>query len=264
VTQITEYGLAVTPGGISNIAVSAASATNFGSGEDEESLLLGEQTNAYLVQFDASGKVLFRETDQSIGAPISSLVTNASGFLWTEGSPSSLFALVQSPSPVMTGVTASGAYSWQQSNSTQPVLAAGPNGAVGFDTSGATNALETLQAFASDGSSPWTTSTPFTGSPEGGGLAVDANGEPLLVGGFEGTVTFGSTPPLTSAGGEDIDYQLFDTSGHLTSAGKWGGPDNDSAGGIGVDPAGNILFAGSSSPPTVDSTSRVFFVKIAR
>jgi hypothetical protein len=69
----------VTPSGMSTIAVYADSDTNFGSGEDEASLLLGEQANSYLVQFDASGKVLFRETASSINPSVNSIYDLAAG-----------------------------------------------------------------------------------------------------------------------------------------------------------------------------------------
>ena len=160
------------------------------------------------------------------------------------------------------GVTSSGALAWQKSSVTGG-LAAGPGGAVEVTYPSGTPASEMLQAFASDGSSPWTVSTPI--SPNGGGgLVIGASGEPLVLGWFQGTVTYGSMAPLMSAGGQDIDYQVFDTTGHLVTAGEWGGADDDTGGGIGTDPAGNILITGSSVPRMADATSRVFLVKLAR
>jgi hypothetical protein len=72
-------------------------------------------------------------------------------------------------------------------------------------------------------------------------------------------------------GGQDIAYQTFDTSGHLRSAGRWGGPDNDTFGGIGVDPSGNVLIAGmttaiadpGSGVYVSASTENVYLVKLA-
>jgi hypothetical protein len=196
-------------------------------------------------------------------AAFASMSTNASGFLWTTGEYASLFApTVQSPTPFTIGVTSSGAYAWQLSG-VWGGLAAGPNGAVevSYPSGAATSVI--LQAFASDGSSPWTVSTPMS-TNGGGGIVIDHSGEPLMAGWFQGTVTYGSMAPLTSAGGEDIDYEIFDTTGHLVTAGEWGGPDDDTPGGIGTDPAGNILLTGSSIPPMGYATSRVFLVKLAR
>jgi hypothetical protein len=264
-TQTTAYDLAVTPSGISTIALQTDSDTDFGSGPDSASILLGATWNNYLVQFDATGKVLFRETVPSINSSVASIynvATNASGFLWTIGVAESLFSpTVVSPQVLTMGVTASGAFAWQQADASAPPIAAGPGGAVELEVGGSSM---TLQDFASNGTSPWTTSTPIAGSAGGGNLTIDATGAPVVVGDFQGTVTFGSTPPLTSAGGQDVDVQVFDPTGHLVSASAWGTPDDDEPGGIGVDPAGNLLVAGTSSQSGVGATSRVFFVKLAR
>lgn len=264
-TQTTLFDLAVTPSGVSTVALQTDSDTDFGSGPDSASLLVGAMWNNYVVQFDGTGKVLFRETVPSINSSVASiydLATNESGFLWTMGVEASLFApSVVAPQSVTMGVTASGAFAWQEADAAAPVSAAGPGGAVGLEVGGSSM---TLQAFASDGTSPWTTSTPIAGSALGEGLTVDATGDPVVVGDFRGTVTFGSTPALTSAGGQDVDVQVFDPTGHLLSASAWGTPDDDEPGGIGVDPAGNLLVAGSSSQSGVGATSRVFFVKLAR
>jgi hypothetical protein len=264
-TQTTAYDLAVTPTGISTIALQTDSDTDFGSGPDSTSLLLGATWNNYLVQFDATGQVLFRETVPSINSSVASiydLATNASGFLWTIGIAASIVSpSVVSPEVLTMGVTASGAYAWQEADASGPPIAAGPGGAVELEVGGSSM---TLQDFASDGTSSWTTSTPIAGSALGGNLIIDATGDPVVVGYFRGAVTFGSTAPLTSIGGQDVDVQVFDPTGHLVSASAWGTPDDDEPGGIGVDPAGNLLVAGSSSQAGVGATSRVFFVKLAR
>jgi hypothetical protein len=127
------------------------------------------------------------------------------------------------------------------------------------------SSTETLQGLASDGSTQWTVSTPIpSGMPQRGLLVVDSSGNPLILDLFRGTIAFGSAPTLTSAGGNDLVYQTFDATGHLRSTGAWGGSDDDDYGGVGVDPAGNILIAGNTTPLTGATTSRVFFVKLAR
>jgi hypothetical protein len=265
-TSTMESDLAVTPDGVSTIAVFADSDTDFGNGQDSVSLLLGVKSNSDLVQFDATGKVLFRKTVPSINSSLASidyLATNASGFLWAVGSGSSLVSpSVMNLPPLTMGITASGTLAWQQPANDGAFLAAGPNGAVEFSVG---TTLEGLLAVASDGTSPWTASTTIAGGElQAGNFVVDANGNPVMASAFRATVTFGSTPPLTSAGNLDIAYQVFDATGHLHSAGAWGGPDDDLYGGIGVDPAGNVLIAGNTTPLTGDTTSRVFFVKLAR
>jgi hypothetical protein len=264
-TQTEEYDLAVTPGGVSTVALQADSHTDFGSGPDSASLLLGAASNNYLVQFDATGQVLFRKTVPSIDSSVASifnLATSASGFLWTLGTAASLVSPnVTPPQDLVMGVSASGAFAWRQDLASWPLIAAGPGGAVEGYAGG--NSM-TLQALAADGTSGWTTSSTIDGDVLGGRLAVGATGEPVLVGSFRGTMSFGSAPPLASAGGQDVGYWTFDTTGHLVSMGAWGTPDDDQAGGVGVDPAGNVLIAGSSTPPGGAATSQVFFVKLPR
>jgi hypothetical protein len=265
-TSITENDLAVTPAGVSTIAVNTDSDTDFGNGQDSVSLLLGVKSSNDLVQFDASGKVTFRKTVPSINSSLASidyLATNASGFLWAVGSGASLVSPSVMNLPLLTmGIAASGTLAWQQTANDGAFIAAGLNGAVEFNVGAK---LETLQAIASDGSSPWTASTSIAGGEAHEGIfIVDATGNPIIASGFRASVTFGSAPPLTSAGNLDIAYQVFDATGHLRSAGAWGGPEDDEYGGVGVDPAGNILIAGNTTPLTGATTSRVFFVKLAR
>jgi hypothetical protein len=266
-TSIMESDLAVTQAGVSTIAVYADSDTDFGNGQDSVSLLLGVKSSNDLVQFDTSGKVLFRKTVPSIDSSLSAiygLATNASGFLWGAAVGTSLSSPSVMNYPKLTvGITASGASAWQQTVTEDPLIAAGPSGAVTFSSPGSSS-TETLQGLASDGSTQWTVSTTIpSGTPQRGLLVVDSSGNPLILDLFRGTIAFGSAPALTSAGGNDLVYQTFDATGHLRSTGAWGGPEDDDYGGIGVDPAGNLLVAGNTTPLTGATTSRVFFVKLA-
>jgi hypothetical protein len=263
----------VTPAGISTAAVHADSATDFGNGQDSLNLLLGVQSNYDLVQFDTTGKVLFRETVPSINSSLNSifgLVTNASGFLWATGSQSMPLNLnVTNLTPLTAGITSSGGFGWEQTDTRDAQIAASPNGAIQLivnPPNSMETASESLQALASNGSSAWTTSTPMSSNaPQGGDFIVDSSGNPLIAAMFQGTVTFGSAPAVTSAGADDIVYQVYDGAGHLQSVGSWGGPNEDNLGGIGVDPAGNIVMAGSTSQTTSSlGTSSVFFVKLPR
>jgi hypothetical protein len=201
--------LAVTPAGVSTIAIFADSDTDFGNGQDSVSLLLGVKSSSDLVQFDTSGKVLFRKTVPSLSSSleaIDSLATNASGFLWATGSGSSpVSPSVMNLPPLTMGITASGTLAWQQTALDGAFIAAGPKGAVLYNV-GTTS--EILQAVASDGTSPWTVSTSIAGDErQAGNVIVDANGNLVIGGGFVATVAFGSAPPLTSAGNMDVAYQ---------------------------------------------------------
>jgi hypothetical protein len=72
-------------------------------------------------------------------------------------------------------------------------------------------------------------------------------------------------PRLTSAGGSDVACQVFDPSGRLRSIGRWGGPDDEFPAGAGVDPTGNLLVVGTTTPAgSTNGAARVFLVKLAR
>jgi hypothetical protein len=270
------FGMAVTPAGVSTIAVEANTDTDFGSGQEVS--LLGPSADYEIVQFDGAGKVLFREPVPSLNpliAAITQIATNASGFLWTYGTEPNPFNPSSGivPTPLLAGLTASGAYAWQQ----QPMnvtlaahpaiwIAAGPAGAVVFtrqDT--APSPGETLQGIAADGSSEWTTSTPISRSADGTSVIVDGRGAPVVLGTFTGSATIGSAPPLTSAGNADLVYQVFDSTGHLVSVGSWGTPDDERYSSLGVDSSGNIVIATTSvDVPTSLDTVSVSFMKFAR
>ncbi len=255
--SLSERDLAVTPAGISTIAVSADSTTDFGNGPGLANPLSSSTYD--LVQFDANGKVLFRETDPATGSDLDEidnilkLATNSSGFLWaTGGEWSGLAAASVSRVQALTmGITSSGTYaSWVQDDDTYNLVAAGAGGAVQLGTSDkAPSPNETLQAFSSTGASAWTVTTAVTASVYSTEqMVIDGSGAPVVGGLFQGTLTLGSAPTLMSAGGQDLQYQTFDTTGHLRSQGRWGGPDDETFGGIGVDPAGNIFMAGRTAP----------------
>jgi hypothetical protein len=272
VDAMTLYDLAVTPGGVSTITAFADGDTDFGNGVDLGSVLAGSSFG--VVQYDATGAVVFRKpvsTITSMATELVRLATDATGALWATG----WAGTGNDVQPITVGMTSSGAFSWlQQLGNSSALVAAGPHGAVevGAAVSG-TMPNETLQAFTSTGTSPWTTTTEETTTMDSAlyppqRLVIDANGDPVLGGELLGTVVSGAAPPLTAVGGhQDVDYQAFDGQGHLRSQGTWGGPDDDYLGGIGVDPAGDILIAGYTSPlasSSTTSTERFFFVKLAR
>jgi hypothetical protein len=257
-SPVEEYGLAVTPSGVSTIALYADSAVDFGSGPDSAS------GGAYdLVQFDGSGNVVFRKAGQQISPSIGSftgVTTNASGFLWLTANAYDIFAF-DPPHPILVGITSSGAYAWKSDD--PGTLAGAPGGVDQLVLHDATPQSETLAGIGPDGSTAWSVTTPVSTYEGISQIAVDAHGAPVVVGSFNEAVTFGSRAPLTPVGGYDLAYQVFDTTGHLVSAGSWGGPLSESPAGVGVDPSGNILIAGTTWDPALSYTSSIFFVKLA-
>jgi hypothetical protein len=143
-------------------------------------------------------------------------------------------------------------------------IAAGPAGAVVFTREDDPRApSETPQGLAADGSSAWITSTMVSWSAGGTSVVVDGRAAPVVLGNFTDSATFGSAPPLTSAGGVDLAYQVFDSTGHLVSAGSWGTPDDEEYSSLGVDSSGNVVIATTSVAPSLDTVS-VSFMNFAR
>jgi hypothetical protein len=120
------------------------------------------------------------------------------------------------------------------------------------------------RSMASPGSSAWITTTPVTSSAGGTSIVVDGRAAPVVLGVFTDSATFGSAPPITSAGGVDLAYQAFDSTGHLVSVGSWGTPDDERYSSLGVDSSGNIVIATTSVAPVSLDTVSVSFMKFAR
>ena len=81
--------------------------------------------------------------------------------------------------------------------------------------------------------------------PDGGmGVAVDGNGDVLVMGFFEQTVNFGGEP-LTSAGAEDIFVAKYSgVDGSYFWAKRFGGPGYEWRGGLAADTSDNVLVTG--------------------
>ncbi|HEY1555901.1 MAG TPA: hypothetical protein VGF94_13775 [Kofleriaceae bacterium] len=77
-------------------------------------------------------------------------------------------------------------------------------------------------------------------------VACDANGNIYIQGHFKDTADFGGKP-LVAAGGSDNDVVLakYDTNGDHVWSQRFGNAFNDVAGGVAVDPAGNVTMVGS-------------------
>lgn len=93
-------------------------------------------------------------------------------------------------------------------------------------------------SYTQAGACRWATSVGGSGGDQSTGVAIDANGDVLVIGDFVGTATFGGQGTLTSAGGSDIYVmKLNPTTGAVTLAKRFGGTsaNGDVAGGIAAD-----------------------------
>lgn len=92
----------------------------------------------------------------------------------------------------------------------------------------------------------WAQRAGGTGNDSQARVAVDASGNPVLSGAFQGTASFG-TNVLTSAGGNDGFVAKYDPNGNVLWVQSVGGSGNDQANEITVDSASNIFVAGEFS-----------------
>jgi hypothetical protein len=78
-------------------------------------------------------------------------------------------------------------------------------------------------------------------------VAVDANSNIFVQGVFMDTADFGGKEPLKGAGGKDNDVVLakYDANGDHVWSQRFGNAFNEVAGGLAVDPSGNVTIAGS-------------------
>jgi len=89
----------------------------------------------------------------------------------------------------------------------------------------------------------WARSAGGTGGDDGGGAAVDGNGNVYIIGYFHLTATFGSTT-LTSQGGYDVFVAKLSTSGAWQWAKRVGGTEDDQGLGVKIDGNGNVYITG--------------------
>ncbi len=242
--------LAVTPDGVSTVAIEGTPTIDFGAGPDVASEVAGISDVSYLVQFDAKGKLVYRKTAASIDPSLSiilSLATNASGTLWA-------YSLATTGSVgVLAQLTAAAAENWRQMPSP---LSPTDSWAVRVGPSGQSVVLAeqdpfTLWAYSPTGGQPWSTSSSMvseTGSIYGGGFVVDDNDITTSAFQFNGTIQNG-TQSLVSAGGWDLGFQQFGAQGNFLAQGRFGGPEDEAIlGGVAVDPSGNVVLAGWRTP----------------
>jgi hypothetical protein len=268
VGNIDPYGFAVTPAGVSTIALLAGTDTDFGSGPDSTSLFMPAGNRAYLVQFDAKGNLVYRKTatsnDGTLGY-IYDIATNASGALWELGqsTPPSSGTNVQ----FLAQLTSATAVSWSES---LPAFESYNASSVAVGPSGLSVLLSEQQigdvtAFSPGGAQVWSTSTAMMTESDGGThygetVAIDKDDHVFVAGEFTGAFQIGSQPPVISAGGQDLEFEEIDPQGHFVSQGRFGGPGDESLGGMGVDAAGNVVLFGEASPADSSTSSGTLFV----
>lgn len=130
------------------------------------------------------------------------------------------------------------------------------SGVVDFDPGLATKLFQSagrqdifLSKFASNGDLLWTLTIGGNQNDQGTALAVDAEGNVYLGANFGGTIFFSAgsqtLPTLTSKGGTDVLIAKFNPQGAFLWAKQIGGPENDAAATVAVDPAGNPVVAGA-------------------
>ena len=127
------------------------------------------------------------------------------------------------------------------------------SGSVDFGSGMLTSAGGTdifLAKFDSKGNCIWSKSYGDAQNQVATALSVDANGQPILTGNFEGTVTFG-TEVLTSTGGtmagDNIYLAKFDTNGNALWSRRFGDAHGQYPTSIAVDGTGAALLTGTFS-----------------
>jgi hypothetical protein len=90
----------------------------------------------------------------------------------------------------------------------------------------------------------WATAAGGTGSDEGRGVSVLADGSAIVTGWFVGTATFGATTPLTSPGGNDVFVAKIGAGGTWVWATSAGGTGNDEAYEVSVLADGSAIVTG--------------------
>lgn len=103
-----------------------------------------------------------------------------------------------------------------------------------------------IAKYNAGGSLQWAKTLGGVGDDSAMALAVDANGDLVITGSFQNTMTLG-TKALTSAGVEDVFVAKYDANGDLRWAQRNGGTGRDQGRGVGMDGTGNVIVVGSFS-----------------
>lgn len=100
-----------------------------------------------------------------------------------------------------------------------------------------------LAKYDKNGNVVWAKHAGDTGNDQGNGIVMDNAGNLYVTGFFNGTVTFGNLPSLSSTF-DDIFIVKYDTLGNALWAVKAGGATSDRGNGISADTLGNIYITG--------------------
>jgi len=132
-----------------------------------------------------------------------------------------------------------------------------------YGASGSTCSLSSSNSYdiyvvnlsTSDGACSWAEMVSGVGSQVGYDIILDPNGDILITGMFENTVSFGSTS-LTSSGRDDIFVGKMTSSGSWSWAVRAGGTTDDQGKGLSLDSKGDLYVTGYFNDwATFDSTN---------
>ena len=102
-----------------------------------------------------------------------------------------------------------------------------------------------LAKYAPDGTLLWARSFGDADVDVSFGIAVDAAGNVAIVGGFDGSISFGPEAGGTSAGGTDAFVAVFDTDGNTIWGNVYGAAQSDYANGVTFLPSGDLVVSGA-------------------
>jgi hypothetical protein len=135
------------------------------------------------------------------------------------------------------------------------VVAGYNNGVFAFDgggpmlgtTPGTTSVF--VQRFDAGGNSIFGVSTASNGgaslAQQATAVAIDPNGDVIVVGSFAGNIIFPNAASAVSAGGNDIFVMKLDgMTGHVAWAGTYGGMGDDEPNSVAIDSKGDVLLGG--------------------
>ena len=111
-----------------------------------------------------------------------------------------------------------------------------------------------LMRISANGTCDWAIAIGGAGDDEGHDLAIDANGDVLVVGQFAGTVDFDPGPGLAtliSRGGTDGFVARYGSDGTFRSVAQFGGPGDDAGNAIALRSDGDVIVGGTFSATAV-------------
>jgi hypothetical protein len=266
---MTLHGLAARHEAIA-VAATVPVDTDFGAGQDGDALASGDAQRSYLVVFDGTGAVV-RQTAASTLDPSMNEVTD----VLTDKVAGSLWALLAGPPSRAALVTLnpSGSVAVESSLSTDPppIAAAGSLAVLVWSRYGTSSRTQVMQSYDSTGIAPWlavsnTLMLPVADPDTTAAVAMDPLGRVASAGVFTGSLWLvDAGAPVISAGGSDLELDVFDDAGVLLTIGRWGGPEDEHFGGLGVDGEGNVWLSGTTTAAgDAGGLERVFVAKMAR